>query len=175
MTIRLAERELRTRFGTFREILYYDGQQESIALVLGNVENVEDVLCRVHSHCISAHIFNSIECTCREEMEASQSLIEKDGRGIIIWLDQEGKGNGHLALIKSVQYKKAGFSQAEAYIKAGYKADSRDYHAVSYILGDLKVRSIVLLSSNPDKAEDLRRESIQVSGVKEINVVLDGN
>jgi len=170
MSIRLAERELITKYGTFREILYHDGQKESIAVVMGEVENAENVLCRIHSHCVGAHIFNSIECTCREEMEASQSLIEKEGRGIIVWLDQEGKGNGHLALIKSVQYKKAGFSQAEAYVKAGYKADARDYHAVSGILRDLGVKSIILLTSNPNKAEDLRRLSIEVSGVQDIHV-----
>ncbi|MGH9820262.1 MAG: GTP cyclohydrolase, partial [Pyrinomonadaceae bacterium] len=65
MIVRLADRELRTKHGTYKEILYYDGQQESIALVMGDVEGKENVLCRVHSHCIGAHVFNSIECTCR--------------------------------------------------------------------------------------------------------------
>jgi len=62
MIVQLAERELKTKFGNFREILYYDGQSESIALVMGNVGAQENILCRVYSHCISAHIFNSIEC-----------------------------------------------------------------------------------------------------------------
>src|SRR4030095_6117049 len=97
----LAERNLKTKFGIFKEILFYDGQKESIALVKGDIAGKENVLCRVHSSCISAHIFNSIECECREEMGISQGLIEKAGKGVIIWLDQEGKGNGHLALIKS--------------------------------------------------------------------------
>src|SRR4028119_208440 len=101
MIFRLAERDLKTKFGNFREILYYDGQSESIALVMGETEAQENVFCRIHSSCVSAHVFNSIECECREEMETSQSLIEQKGQGIIIWLDQEGKGNGHLALMKS--------------------------------------------------------------------------
>ena len=87
MNIRLAERELKTKFGIFSEILYYDGQAESIALVMGDVACGENVLCRVHSSCISAHVFNSIECECREEMETSQAMIEQAGKGIIIWLD----------------------------------------------------------------------------------------
>lgn len=72
MIFRLTERDLKTKFGDFREILYYDGQTESIALVMGNVENAEDIFCRIHSSCISARVFSSIECECREEMEISQ-------------------------------------------------------------------------------------------------------
>ena len=106
MIIRLGTRELRTKFGTYKEILYYDGQKESIALVMGDVEDGENILCRVHSHCIGAHVFNSIECDCREQMEAAQAMIEKEGCGVIVWLDQEGKGNGHLALMQSIPFKK---------------------------------------------------------------------
>ncbi len=115
MNIRLAERELKTTFGIFTEILYYDGQAESIALVMGDVRRQENVLCRVHSECIGGHVFNSIECECAEEMAAAQSAIQQAGRGVIIYLDQEGKGNGHLALMKSIPYKKSGHSQGEAY------------------------------------------------------------
>lgn len=170
MNIRLAKRELRTKFGTYLEILYYDGQLESIALVMGDVENQENVFCRVHSHCISAHVFNSIECTCREEMETAQALIEQEGQGIIIWLDQEGKGNGHLALIKSIPFKKAGSSQADAYLKAGFEADARSFRPAAEILSDLGVKSVVLLTNNPDKADDLRIASIMVSDTKELTV-----
>ena len=166
MIIRLAERELRTKFGTFTEILYYDGQKESIALVMGDVAGGEEVFCRVHSHCIGAHVFNSIECDCREQMEAAQALIEKEGRGVIIWLDQEGKGNGHLALMQSIPFKKAGDPQAVAYVKAGFKADDRSYRAAADILNDLKVKSIVLLANGTGKADDLRKEAIIVSTTK---------
>ncbi len=88
MIIRLAEGTLQTRFGAFTQILYYDGQKEIIALVMGDIAHKENVLCRVHSHCISAHIFNSIECDCREQMEMAQRLIQEAGSGVIIWLDQ---------------------------------------------------------------------------------------
>ena len=81
MIKRLASRELKTKFGTFTEILYYDGKCESIAIVTGDVAG-ENILCRVHSHCIGAHVFNSIECTCREEMEAAQRVIQEAGRGV---------------------------------------------------------------------------------------------
>ena len=169
MNIRLAERELRTKFGTFTEILYYDGQSESIAIVMGDVTNGDDILARVHSHCIGAHVFNSVECTCREEMAAAQSAIEQAGRGVIIWLDQEGKGNGHLALIESIKYKNE-FGQAEAYRRAGYLADARSFRPAVEILADLRVKSVVLLTNNPEKAEDLRRSSISISGTMEMSL-----
>lgn len=169
MNIRLADRELRTRFGTFTEVLYYDGQRESIALVLGEVAGAEDVLCRVHSACIGGHVFNSIECECADEMAAAQAAIQKAGRGVIIYLDQEGKGNGHLALIESIKYKKV-LGQAEAYVKAGFSADARNYRPAAEILRELKIASIVLMTNNPEKAEELRSASITVSGTAEIKI-----
>ncbi|MCY7345540.1 MAG: hypothetical protein LH614_04900 [Pyrinomonadaceae bacterium] len=168
MNIRLAERELKTKFGNFREILYYDGQSESIALVTGDVEAQENVFCRIHSSCISAHVFNSIECECREEMETSQSLIEQKEQGIIIYLEQEGKGNGHLALMASIEHKQAGLSQSEAYKKAGYEADARSFRSAAEILTELKVKSGVLLTNNAKKAVDLRNLAINVADTKEL-------
>lgn len=168
MTIRLAERELKTKFGTFIEILFYDGQSESIALVMGDVDGAENVLCRVHSACLGGHVFNSVECECTAEMAAAQAIIERDGKGVIIYLDQEGKGNGHLALMQSIPFKNAGYSQSEAYEKAGYKADARTFRPAAEILADLKVKSIVLLTNNSAKADDLRLASIIVSATKPI-------
>ena len=165
MIKRLAQRELKTRFGTFTEILYYDGQRESIAIVMGDVSNHADVLCRVHSHCIGAHVFNSIECTCREEMHAAQAAIEAEGRGVVIWLDQEGKGNGHLALMESIPFKKE-HGQARAYEMAGYRSDARDYRAAAQILLDLRVRSVILMANSEGKAEELRKQSITVSSTQ---------
>ncbi len=170
MNIRLAERDLKTRFGDFREILYYDGQTESIAIVMGNVENESEVLCRIHSSCLTAHVFNSIECDCREQMEMSQAIIEQRGQGVIIWLDQEGKGNGHLALMASIPHKKAGLRQNEAYKRVGFEADARSFRPAAEILTELKVKSIVLLTNNVEKAEDLRSWSIDVSATKEIRI-----
>ena len=170
MIIRLAERELRTKYGNYTEILYYDGEKESIALTMGDVADQEDILCRIHSHCIGAHVFNSIECDCREQMATAQALIEQEGKGIIIWLDQEGKGNGHLALMQSIPFKKAGLAQADAYIKAGFKADDRSYRAAAEILSNLKVVSIILLANGTNKADDLRKESIIISATKQLAV-----
>ncbi len=170
MIIKLTERNLKTKFGDFREILYYDGQKESIALVMGNIEAQEDVICRVHSACVSGHVFNSVECECQAEMETAQTLIQQKGQGVIIYLEQEGKGNGHLALMASIPHKKAGMIQSEAYKQAGFEADARSFRPAAEILAELKVRSVVLLTNNADKAEDLRKWSIDVSDTKEIRI-----
>ena len=163
MIIRLAERELKTKFGVFTEILYYDGLAESIALVMGDVAGRENVLCRIHSACIGGHVFNSVECECADEMAAAQAAIQAAGKGVIIYLDQEGKGNGHLGLMKSIPFKKAGMSQADAYVAAGFAADSRDYRPAAEILAELDVKSVILLTNNPKKADDLRRYSVVVT------------
>jgi GTP cyclohydrolase II len=168
MIIRLADGTLQTTFGTFTQILYYDGQKETIALVMGEVAHKENVLCRVHSHCISAHVFNSIECDCREQMEMAQRLIQKAGSGVVIWLDQQGKNNGHLALLQSRKLKDEGLSQAEAYVKLGYSADARSYIRAAEILRELKVQSITLMTNNPEKVSQLRDDGLVIAGIQNL-------
>jgi len=148
MIVKLAEGNLKTKYGVFQEVLYYDGQKESIAFMMGNIENGENVLCRVHSSCIFGHYFNSIECDCQEQMDISQQLIQRAGKGIIILLDQEGKGNGHFALLNSVKHKRLGAKQADAYEAVGFKKDARDFSSAGKILKDLKVKSIMMLTNN---------------------------
>lgn len=164
MTIKIAEGTLRTKYGEGKELLFYDGQKESIALVIGDVAGEEGVLCRVHSSCIFGHYFNSIECDCREQMEVSQQLIQKEGKGVIILLDQEGKGNGHFALLKSVAYKRKGFKQADAYEAVGFKKDARDFRVAAEILKEIGVGSIRMITDNPTKTETLAQHGIKVNG-----------
>jgi len=175
MVIRLAEGYLRTKFGTFLEILYYDGHKESSAIVMGEVQQRDNVLCRLHSHCVAAHIFNSIECDCREQMEIAQALIEQQGAGVIIWLDQEGRGNGHLALVRSRALQAQGLSQTEAYVQLGYAADARQYASAAAILQDLGVTSVVLMTNSPHKIESLQTAGITVSGTQPVALDLSAN
>jgi len=166
MIVRLAEGSLRTKFGTFLEILYYDGQKESIAIVMGDVRGQDHVLCRLHSHCVSAHIFNSIECDCREQMELAQAMIEQQGAGVIIWLDQEGRANGHLALVRSRALQEQGLSQTEAYVQLGYAADARQYTSAAAILQDLGVKSVVLMTNSPHKVQNLQEAGISIADTR---------
>lgn len=168
MVAKLAEESLQTKYGTFKEVLYYDGQRESIALVMGNVSGGENILCRMHSSCLHGHVFNSIECVCREQMEMTQQMIQDAGTGIIIWLEEEGKGNGHLALMKSKVYKRAGMLQGAAYEAAGYQKDARDYTVAAKILLDLGVKSVRLVTDNPEKANALTNKGIKVTGIQSL-------
>lgn len=175
MLVRLQEGHLKTKFGTFLEILYYDGQKESIALVMGDVQNSEHVLCRVHSSCLSAHVFNSIECDCREQMEMAQFLIEREGKGIIIWLEQEGRNNGHLALLSTVKLREQGMTSTEAYLKLGFKEDDRDYRCAVEMLQNLGVASITLLTNSPQKMDSLKNSGINISGTKRLTIDVSDN
>ncbi|MEO9966207.1 MAG: GTP cyclohydrolase [Reichenbachiella sp.] len=170
MIVKLAEGPLKTKFGEFTEALYYDGQKESVVLMMGKLQDAEQVLCRVHSSCIFGHYFNSIACDCQEQMDISQQLIQRAGKGIIILLDQEGKGNGHFALLNSVKYKRQGMKQANAYEAAGFKKDNRNFSAAAKILKDIQVKSIRMLTDNPDKVNTLTQHGIVIDGVQEIRL-----
>lgn len=166
MIAALAEGTIKTKYGTYREILFYDGLKESHALVMGDVSGQKDILVRVHSSCIFAHHFNSVECDCREQMAISQQLIEREGHGIVIWLDQEGKGNGHYALLNTLPLKKEGVAQADAYEQVGFHKDNRDFTAAAKILKHLQVSSITMITGNPKKTKTLTDLGIEVTGTQ---------
>jgi GTP cyclohydrolase II len=164
MMVRLQEGYLKTKFGTFLEVLYYDGQKESVALVMGDLKGEDNVLCRVHSSCLSAHVFNSIECDCREQMEMAQFLVEREGKGVVIWLDHEGRSNGHFALLSTANLRSQGMTSTEAYLHLGFKEDAREYRNAAEILHDLGIGSINLLTNSPLKVDSLKKNGINISG-----------
>jgi GTP cyclohydrolase II len=170
---RLAERPLLTSFGAWQEFLYYDGQAECIALVYGDVASRESVPCRLHSACLSAHVFNSVECDCREQMILAQGYIQSKGYGVVIWLDQDGRGNGHLALMLAARMaEEESIPQTEAYVRLGYSGDNRDYRQACEILHELDISSVELLSDSPDKAESLTRCGTTVASTKSVSLDL---
>ncbi|WP_205315174.1 hypothetical protein [Nonomuraea lactucae] len=162
---------MHTRFGDFTEYLFYDGQSESIAIVKGEVSGKEGVLCRVHSHCTTAHVFNGIECDCREQMAMAQQKVEQDGTGIIIWLDQDGKGNGRMAELLTANLRAEGVAQTEAYAQLGFKRDARSFDRAAAILKYFNLGSITLMSNNPEKASGLSECGIAVCGTVNLAVV----
>jgi len=173
MILLLAKGHLKTRFGEFTECLFYDGQKESVALVKGDVAHAEDVLLRVHSHCFPAHIFNSIECDCRDQMEMAQQRIQAEGRGVIIWLDQAGKGNGHLAELLTAPLRAQGVPQTEAYHRLGFQRDARSFERAADIIRSLEIESVRLMTNNPEKVKNLTDLGINVSGTQAIFITPD--
>jgi len=160
--VEIARTKIKTLFGTFDEIMFSDGNKNVYAIVKGNIENKDNVLCRIHSQCISAHYFYSVGCDCSKQMIFSQKVIEEEKKGIVIWLEQEGRGNGHFAKMSSEKYKINGVSQAEAYLKAGYPEDSRSYYEVKKVLDCLNIKSIILISSNDSKQNELQKLGVNV-------------
>lgn len=142
---------------------------------MGDISNSENILCRVHSSCLSAHVFNSIECDCREQMEMAQFLIEQEGKGIIIWLEQEGRSNGHFALLSTAKLRAKGMTSTEAYLSLGFKEDARDYRCAAEILRDLNITSITLLTNSPQKIDSLRNSGINVTGSRRIAIDSSNN
>ncbi|MFD9357246.1 GTP cyclohydrolase II [Streptomyces sp. NPDC060031] len=173
MIVLLAQGPLHTRFGDFTEYLFYDGQSESIAIVKGEIAGKEDVLCRVHSQCTTAHVFNGIECDCREQMAMAQERIDEAGSGLVIWLDQDGKGNGRMAELLTARLREEGVAQTEAYAQLGFQRDARSFDRAAEILEFLGVGSVTLMSNNPEKASGLTDRGIQVSGTVNLAVVPD--
>ena len=170
MIVRLAEGRLRTKYGEWQEALYYDGQKETIAFFQGELRDQEEVLCRLHSSCIFGHYFNSVECDCQEQLDVSMQLIQRAGQGVIILLDQEGKGNGHFALLNSVAHKRKGVAQADAYEAVGFKRDNRDFSAAAKILQDLGVASVKMLTGNKNKIGTLEQHGVSVKGIQSIQL-----
>lgn len=177
---RVAERRLRTRFGDWQEVLYARVNRKAreeraiIALIFGEVRGKEKVLCRVHSSCLSAHVLNSAECDCREQMEIAQKQIANDGCGLVIILDQDGKGNGHRALMLAAKLAaEQSISQKDAYQQLGFKPDARDYAEAAEVLTELGVASIVLLTNNPDKENRLRNSGISVVDTRQVALDLE--
>ena len=156
---------LETTYGIWEEIIYYDGKDEHIALVHGEVNGAQSVPCRVHSACISAHVFNSTECDCREQMALAQNLVKAHGFGVIVYLEQDGRGNGHVAKVASESLKRQGLTQSAAYERLGYIPDGRNFTRAAEILRDLGVGSVSLITNNPAKASDLHAANVTVSGI----------
>lgn len=142
---------LQTKYGTFTETLFYDGQKEIITLHKGDLKDAEQVYCRLHSSCIYGHYFNSVECDCQEQMDNAVAQIAEAGKGVVVLLDQEGKGNGHLALMKSKAFKAKGMKQGPAYVAAGYQEEARDFQPAAKALLHFKMQSVALDSENKHK------------------------
>jgi 3,4-dihydroxy 2-butanone 4-phosphate synthase/GTP cyclohydrolase II len=108
-------------------------------------------------------------------MEMAQAMIEQQGAGVIVWLDQEGRGNGHLALLRSRALQAQGLSQTEAYLQLGYAADARQYTSAAAILQDLGVASVILLTNSPHKVTHLRQAGIQIADTRPVALDLEAH
>jgi len=161
----VASSRLPTEYGEFEIHVYENrrGTETHVAAVRGDISSGDDVLIRVHSSCVTGDIFHSARCDCGPQLHAAMERIAEEGRGVLIYLNQEGRGIGLANKIRAYALQDGGADTVEANERLGFPADMRSYEPALEMLRDLGIKSVRLMSNNPKKLEGLTGEGIAVN------------
>jgi GTP cyclohydrolase II/3,4-dihydroxy 2-butanone 4-phosphate synthase/GTP cyclohydrolase II len=169
-----AKAELPTRFGSFKIYVFKnEDNKDHAVLVHGDIDGKENVPIRIHSECLTGDVFGSLRCDCRDQLLTSMKYIGKQEYGMLIYLRQEGRGIGLLNKIRAYNLEDMGKDTVEANVEQGLPADNRHYNFAVDVIKYFKIKSVELMTNNPEKIKYLEENGIKIS--KRISVIIEPN